>query len=178
MLLTRPLGDSLFHGSSPSRYSSGWFLFKISAHTGPILCGRVYQLLVFGSLTFVCAGQLSRSSPMGGRTSAIVHPNHPCLIAFASYSTHSPPNCEESSYICHAFRSTRLHHDALLQVFDCQRSSVFLHWNCGTTKFPGRICHQGSKQKRAAYSVGQFPIRGAILRWMAYVLLINNASPH
>lgn len=154
MLLTRLLGDSPFRGSFPSRYSSGWFLFKISAHTGPALCDCFSQLLVIGSLTFGCAGQLPRSSPMGGRTSAIVHPNHPYLIAFASHSTYSPPDCEESPYICHYFRSTRLHHDALLQVFDCQRSSVFLHWNCGRTKFPSRVFHQRGKQKCAAYFVG------------------------
>jgi len=154
MLLTRLLGDSLLRGSSPSRYSSGWFLFKISAHTGLASYDRFSQLLVIDSLTFGCVGQLPRSSPMGGRTPTIVHPNHPRLIAFASYPTHSPPYCEESPYICYPFRSTRLHHDALLQVFNCQRSSVFLHWNCGITKLPGRICHQRSKQKRTADFVG------------------------
>ena len=154
MLLTRLLGDSLLRGSSPSRYSSGWFLFKISAPTGPASYDRFSQLLDVDSLTFGCVGQLPRSSPMGGRTATIVHPNHPRLIAFASYPTHSPPYCEESPYICYPFRSTRLHHDALLQVFNCQRSSVFLHWNCGIAKLPGRICHQRSKQKRAAYFVG------------------------
>jgi len=91
---------------------------------------------------------------MGRGTFTILHPHSPRRVAHASYSTHLPHYCEKSSYDYHPLRSTRLHHDALLQVLDRQRSSVFLHWNRGITEFPSRICHQECEQKRVAYFVG------------------------
>jgi hypothetical protein len=91
---------------------------------------------------------------MGGGTFTILHTHSPRRIAHGSYSTHLPHYHEEGSHDYHPLHSARLHHDALLQIFDRQRSSVFLHWNRGITEFPRRICHQRSEQKRVAYFVG------------------------
>jgi hypothetical protein len=109
---------------------------------------------------------------MGGATFGVINPHYSGLVAHPSDTTHSPPYCEEGSYNRHPFFPSRLHYDTLLQVSHRQRPGVLLHWDCCTTKFPCRICHQRSEQKCAAHPGGQFPIGRTILRWMAYVLLV------
>ena len=109
---------------------------------------------------------------MESATFGVTNPHHSCLVARPSHTTHSPPYCEESPYNHHPFFPSWSHYDTLLQVSHRQRSGVLLYRDCCVTKFPSRICHQGSEQKCATYSGGQFPIRWTILRWMVYVLSV------